>query len=285
MGAKIKLTSTKSKAVYRINTYGSSVTRNTYYDKFANDELKSIFTVTSQTSDTSGFGFTFWIGTSSTIYAHQAEYQGQRIHIEITEPYLYEGAYLNCPYRASLDSNPQIALQKNDVFSTVRSYYSGGFNRFYYQYYSPDGRTTHDNHIEYSILIDRGLKRRYFLYEFQINNAQRIYNVFNVMSSGESDQTDKYNCFTYKIIHRMVSTTSVYLVHSSSFNEMRSSTYCPITFSVKTGVHTGFAIMCLEIDTTNISNFSYDISILNDIYLSTRIVGDYNFSIPWEDIS
>ena len=268
--------------VYRVNTYGSPVTRSIYYDKFTNDELKSIFTVTSQTSDTTGFGFTFWIGTSSAVYAHRAEYQGQRIHIEISEPYLYEGAYLNSLYRASLDSNPQIALQKNNIFYKYLNAANGNeIDECAFSYYNNTTRGLRNMwHLDSRMYVPKGVKRRHWLYFINVENGGTHMFRGDLIAGGEDNQLEKYNTFSFIYFTRMSGTNTVYDVKKQVFNEYHGSTYCPITLN-RVNHSTGYWAICLEIDTTNLTNYNYCIALSGFVQVSS---GYFELTEKWEDM-
>lgn len=265
------------------NTYGENVTKNTYYNKYDGKNLKSIIGVSYQNNNTTAYGFYMWLGRSGEIYANRINYQGKKIHIEISEPYLYEGAYLNCPYRASLDSNPQIALQKNDIFYKYLNAANGNeIDECAFSYYNTTSRGLRNMwHLDSRIYVPKGVKRRHWLYFIKVENGGTHMFRGDLVAGGEDNQLEKYNTFSFIYFTRMSGTNSVVDVKKQTFNEYHGSTYCPITLN-RVNHSTGYWAICLEIDTTNLTNYSYDIALSGFVQVTS---GYFELTEKWEDIS
>lgn len=117
VGAGIKWSESRKGSIYNINIYGFN-NRNFYYESPRG--LKNIpnwLSILSATNGSSYGGITFWSGWVST--NGPKDIIGNTIHVEVTNPFMYEGAFLNPPKEKSLDVQENSYLLCSDISNPV----------------------------------------------------------------------------------------------------------------------------------------------------------------------
>lgn len=116
VGAGIKWNESRKGCIGRVNIYGLN-NRNFYYESPHKKESPNWLSILSATNGSSYGGICFWSGWTSS--AGPKDIIGNTIHVEITNPFMYEGAFLNPPKEKSLDTLENSYLLCSDISNPV----------------------------------------------------------------------------------------------------------------------------------------------------------------------
>lgn len=243
IGAKI----TSATNITSVNSQGTNIGSKTYiYKKFLTDnELGNTVSVFSTLASQGAY-------SPCVIDVGDGEFS-----VTISGFFLYEGEFKDPPLKESLDAwnNKQFPLISDSFASGYKSL--NDFHVFYY--YPANGAVELQRlkHFDAESNLAAGKHVKYHLLSFGLTNGQVFKFWGNVVSSALSGQSSTlYNNFGFYYYSYRSVNTNAGIRQKWDIDIDRSSTYCPIAFTVSIDSSQRYHIY-LEIDTTNLSQFQY----------------------------